>query len=455
MKKIINFFKSAKTQNKEDSCIKKYDIIVHIGAGKTGSSAIQKFLLQNRDVLAKHNFYYPEHELDKNGISGGHSLFGLSLVNNEIEKAEVIFKSYVALAKEKNMTLLLSAESLFNYHGRFHALTKGYNCKIISFFREPLEAILSSYNQSVKRHFDTMPLGEVCNKALSTNMMGSGVYGKWTELFGKENMTILEYDLDYFKKHSIQEVFLTHIGLDAKTIQNIKPKEFQQINRSYTLAELEFKRVLNHILDKENNQENYEIDWTLQKLSDEKQETYTLVDQLSSDMYTVLNEKFNQVKTKLLEYGMIILNQEDDVNREYKQNKYLYKNKINDILSIVEYFKKEQPQSYSYMHSRILEHLRHQQNLSCDVLNLAKWFDIDTEVVPNKSEPWFSEAQLKNMATGKYKEADFLRDIATLLLHKRDLHNADKIISKALELRPTGPAIIQLKQTILEQMEQK
>lgn len=79
----------------------------------------------------------------------------------------------------------------------------------------------------------------------------------------------------------------------------------------------------------------------------------------------------------------------------------------------------------------------------------------DVSFLLKKQPEWFNQNQLKAMLHDNYQKPDFLRDTATLLLHKRDLHNADKIISKALELRPTGPAIIQLKQTISEQMEYK
>lgn len=457
MKKLLNRFKITPKRTKEtSSSAKYYDAVIHIGAPKTGSSAIQKFLLENRAILALNGYYYPEHGLDENGVSGGHSELGLSLINNDIEKAQTIFNDYIAQAKEKELILLISAESLFNHHEKLHALTKNYRCKIVSFFREPLEALFSNYNQSVKRHFNTTHISHICKNVLINNGLGnSSTYGKWIDSFGKENMTILEYNLEYFKKHSIQEVFLTHIGLDTKTIKQIKPKEFQQINKSYTLAELEFKRVLNQVLDKENKKENNEIDRVLQKLSDAKQENRTLINELSTDTHDKLYNKFEEVREKLVEYGMVSFSKTAPIKKDHQQNKYLYRKKMNDILDIVEYFKEKKPEIHRYLVSKILEHAQNQKKLSCEITSLTEWFDIVSEILPSRKEPWFSQAQLNNMANGKYKELFFLKDIAVLLLQKGDIENADKIITKALEIRPNGPAIIKLKQTITEQMEQK
>jgi hypothetical protein len=63
-----------------------YDVVFHIGAPKTGASAIQKFLLENRQALKSLGFYYPEHALDENGVSGGHTGFGLKIKKENCPK---------------------------------------------------------------------------------------------------------------------------------------------------------------------------------------------------------------------------------------------------------------------------------------------------------------------------------------------------------------------------------
>lgn len=451
MKKLLDRFKSKKLEQPLVQ-MSNYDVVVHIGAPKTGSSAIQKFLLENRDTLAKNGYYYPKHGLDENGISGGHSGLGLSLINDDMQQAKSFFDAYITQAKEKNLTLLLSAESLFNYHAKFYELVHGYDCRVIAFFREPLEALFSNYNQSVKRHFNTSHISKICENALQNKSFGSsGIYKRWIELFGEEHVAILEYDLEYFKKFSIVEVFLSSLGVEQKAIEKIKPKKFEQVNKSYTLAELEFKRVLNHVLDKENKKENFEIDWLLQRLSDAKQENRTLLSELSVDMYEELNENFATTRAKMTEYGMQSYSTPSKTQTKHQQDIYAYKEKVIDILNIVAYIKKENQDLYNYVVSQISQHVKKHSTLSYDVLKLLEWFDMSHEMYQAmKKEHWFSQAQLNNMSAGKYKEPDFLRDIATLLFHRGDIENADKLISRALELRPTGPAIQALKEKIRE-----
>ena len=95
------------------SSVTNEDVIFHIGAPKTGSTAIQKFCLENRETLKEHGLYYPNHGVDKNGISGGHSSLGQALIENRLDDAATILGNYVKEAKDDNCVLLLSAESIF------------------------------------------------------------------------------------------------------------------------------------------------------------------------------------------------------------------------------------------------------------------------------------------------------------------------------------------------------
>ena len=50
------------------------NVILHVGPGKTGSSAIQKWLNEHSDTLLSEGVFYPEHSLDENGVSSGNAL---------------------------------------------------------------------------------------------------------------------------------------------------------------------------------------------------------------------------------------------------------------------------------------------------------------------------------------------------------------------------------------------
>ena len=50
-----------------------YDVVLHIGAPKTGTSAIQAYLSAHREQLSEAGYRYPRHPVDENNIGGGHA----------------------------------------------------------------------------------------------------------------------------------------------------------------------------------------------------------------------------------------------------------------------------------------------------------------------------------------------------------------------------------------------
>ena len=162
-----------------------YDVVIHIGAPKTGSSAIQRFLLGNRSELEKNGYYYPLHGLDPNGISGGHSEFGTAISKGQADRAREIFAEHLAVAQSQKLTLLISAESLYRFPRQLKAITGDTPCKIVSLFRDPLESIYSTYHQNIKRHYSVTPIEAFCKAILKQNCaLTSGyIFNDWIKEF--------------------------------------------------------------------------------------------------------------------------------------------------------------------------------------------------------------------------------------------------------------------------------
>jgi len=408
------------------------DVIIHIGAPKTGTSAIQNFLLSNRKILEKYGYYYPPHGKDMNNISGGHSNLGLSLMNEEYDKAHNIYNTYLNEAKEKNLTLLLSAESFYNHASKLKKITGSESIKIIAFKRDPIESLFSNYNQSVKRHFQTTTLPQFCKNILTKNKnlsLTSEVLEKWKEYFDTKNIKILEYNKNLFIKKSIEETFLESIGMQRKQISNIKPKAKNIVNKSYTTAALELKRVLNYVLDKNNTKKNNEIDWYLQAYSDNDNEDSLPYYEIPNQIILELEKKYS---TKI---------------NIARKNTFSSSKRLQKILQLIVSIKEEKTELYTYIQEGIKKYIKSNDILPYDVKQLCIWFDTYIEIVDEQSL-WFNQGHLNAMAEGKYKEADFLRDIATLLIKRNDIKNADAVISQALKLRPNGVGIIKIKEEV-------
>jgi arsenate reductase-like glutaredoxin family protein len=140
--------------NSKEIIAEKYKIkrvVVHTGPGKTGSSAIQAWLLKNSHFLEARGVYYPKHDILKNQISSGH----LQEILNKNEKGEwkVEPKKIARLLNTFHQsdchTLLLSSEYFFHKIVEIQKYIP--NAEFIAYIRNPVELIESNY-KGVKRH---------------------------------------------------------------------------------------------------------------------------------------------------------------------------------------------------------------------------------------------------------------------------------------------------------------
>lgn len=275
----------------------KNDIVVHIGAPKTGSSALQYFLLQNRNELARHGYFYPSHDLDRNNVSGGHFDLCAQLVNNDMERAAEILSTYLEDARAQGLTLLISSESLYFYPEQFKSLVGNYRVQVLGFFRDPLESIQSIHGQLIKRHYMSLTLEEYCNQVLETDdpnqYTGSLLLG-WRALFGEDAVKVFPYDVELLRERRIEERFLKMLGISSSAWTSFAYVE-QRINQGYTATARELKRVLNAVLGKEIAHLNHTIAACLQSYSDNNPEpAHTLEELLENGMLSRLRKKFGE-----------------------------------------------------------------------------------------------------------------------------------------------------------------
>src|SRR5690554_6929538 len=165
-------------------------VCIHIGAPKTGSSAIQYFLQNNRSKLEKYGYFYPEHRTDKNDVSGGHAELGSAVIAGDMEKASALIEGWLEEAKARKLTLLVSSEALYGRIAEVRELFSGHDVQVLAYFRHPVEALVSNHNQSIKRHFGRLPLADFLEqKAAPGNRGVNGeVFLDWIKVFGHESV---------------------------------------------------------------------------------------------------------------------------------------------------------------------------------------------------------------------------------------------------------------------------
>ena len=131
-------------------------LILHIGANKTGSSAIQSFLRQNHKVLATAGVLVPDRELGTSNKVTGEHVFAFQEFINTGNRAELEARVR-ALARSDAKTVLCSAENLSNGANfqLFNKALAGIDCKVVLYIRRQDELLTSSWQQwNSKRETD-------------------------------------------------------------------------------------------------------------------------------------------------------------------------------------------------------------------------------------------------------------------------------------------------------------
>lgn len=124
------------------------DLILHIGAGKTGSSAIQTFLRQNHRALAEFGFAVPDVELKFTRRIGGHHVFALQQFFNAKGK-ELYHRLNHMMASRPQPMVILSAENLSNPGNfkYFKRICAEYRTAVIFYIRRQDEYFASAWQQ--------------------------------------------------------------------------------------------------------------------------------------------------------------------------------------------------------------------------------------------------------------------------------------------------------------------
>lgn len=401
------------------------DVVIHIGAPKTGSSAIQNYCQKNSKVLRSHGILYPDHNLDSNGISGGHWELAQHIVNNDLKKAREVFSNYLKAAKARKCTLLLSAESFFVRPKAVMEVVGDTPLHIIGFFRHPLEALQSHYNQGVKRHLSTARIKDV---AKSEHALRPGITGKcvldWINYVEKDVITIIPYS------NSQKTSFDTPSQLMSKLGVPYQPTNSRLVNNSYSQSALEFKRLVNSIIDPEAVVMNSKLDQKLQRYSDQ-------IDSGKPSLKDLLGQKiFSELDAK---YRLVVREVEECFSINVTYNDSLQKGYNHDSPELVWEYLSSDLDICSYMNRCLYKRLV-SGDRSYDLVKLAEWMELEFESLELMGGAAnLTGGEVYAAVNPKAELPDVLRELAKLLERLGNTDGALKVATRALHLRPKGP----------------
>ena len=223
-------------------------IFLHIGAGKTGTTALQSHFVLNKQHLENNNYYYPTAKNESRAknlkITAGNGFELAQLLNQKdcnAENIEVLGLQYIKDADDKD--ILISSEILTLFQPGCAKVFKdavnrlGYEIIVIYYVRAIADHLLSSYHQQLKRHAYSKNFTEFIKNG-KNNFLET--ISKCISVFGRDNFIVKNYDA---VKDDIFLDFMEDI-LDIDDVQNLIVKN-KKINRSLTGFEVALMRHMN------------------------------------------------------------------------------------------------------------------------------------------------------------------------------------------------------------------
>lgn len=214
-------------------------IVLHIGQGKTGTSALQSALARNHELLKNAGVLYPDHASAEQARAG-HVMSG-NLDPDDWFEGQVI---PIVRATPGFATYVFSSEHLFRRMEEFLSSQSGYrddfDFEIVLAVRSPLETLPSVYQQAVKRGGFHDGIAAFAEHETSTRIAADLVTA-----FERQGIAFTLFNYSAIRDAIVPRL-LDHFGV-RQIVERGNQASVGRVNRSLTLAELSFVRFVNQI----------------------------------------------------------------------------------------------------------------------------------------------------------------------------------------------------------------
>lgn len=199
------------------------ELVVHIGAGKCGSSAIQQFLLANRHDLRKRGLLFPGRSLEDDDTRGSQQLqFFEDNIEDEsfpdLVRRRLIRLHEIAMAEELR-TVVISAENLINpkpFPRLFTGLEDRFDIRIVVYIRRQDDYVVSGWQQwHIKRYADFWDYyGRIRGRIDWHRDLD-----RWSRIFGRDAVTVRDFSHRKLVDGDVVSDFCHVAGLDPTHYQ--------------------------------------------------------------------------------------------------------------------------------------------------------------------------------------------------------------------------------------------
>jgi hypothetical protein len=239
--------------------VERVDVLLHAGTGKTGTSSIQFFLRDNRDVLASQGVLYPT-----SPGRGRHVRVGLAVKSDaELERSPgwfrqresdpAVFRGRVRRRLEREVLasglsrVLLSDEAVFG--SSVPALERlgqwmsslSRSLVVLVYLRRQDDHLVSRYQQQVKVGA-TQRLEEWSRRDMSGFYDYHLRLSRLRDLLGPTELRVRPFERGGFVDGSLLQDFLDTAGVEARAD---RMRQVAEVNVSLDAESVEFLRMLN------------------------------------------------------------------------------------------------------------------------------------------------------------------------------------------------------------------
>lgn len=282
-------------------------LYLHVGIGKTGSSALQSFLAKNRERLYEDGIWYPELNAgmkveEKLKLFNGNADFLVHFKVYYEDMREEIRQLFEDTCKklqnsDSNKDILLSREMTLEEAKMVckNFVAQGFDVKVIVYLRRQDLWGESSWNQNVKSRSYTGS----CFDFVQTSEQQLDYYNRLKEIaavVGKNNVIISIYE----PRKDSEDIFTTFLGmLGIHNVENYQ-KDTYQVNPSLSANYVEIKRIFNSIPNSTVFMDSFpEILEAGRKYARTNEETVHAPSFLTRDQRLEIIEKYHEGNTKL------------------------------------------------------------------------------------------------------------------------------------------------------------
>lgn len=253
----------------------KKKLYLHIGMGKTGTTALQHFFWENREALAARDICYPEFGVQ----SGAHHLLSPHIPRFLEDQWDFLKVDdwAPALVKSRQTKLLLSSELMAwadeAKARRFCAQVSAFfDVYVVVYLRRQDNIIMASYNQQIKAGPQKRRIDLIYRKQLE-RFDYLKLISPWADSLEPGKVIVRPYEREQFYQGDIRRDFMHHVFRMDVNDGFVMPEG--NSNPRLSLSAGEYKRMVNNLIDTPRN--NARFNELLMRFSAEQDQSSTSV----------------------------------------------------------------------------------------------------------------------------------------------------------------------------------